>query len=103
MIQTINFTNFCDGFSSDKFSSCYTNQFSYKGKKALFDYLEELEESTGDKIEFDPIALCCEYTEYDDLADCLANYDNIKTLEELENNTQVIKLEDSDGIIIMNF
>ena len=39
------------------------DQFSYEGLAVLFDYLEELEVSTGEEIELDVIALCCEYTE----------------------------------------
>ena len=37
--------------------------FIYEGLAVLFDYLEELEASTGQEIELDVIALCCEYTE----------------------------------------
>ena len=39
------------------------DQFSYEGLEVLFDYLEELSESTGEPIELDVIALCCEYYE----------------------------------------
>lgn len=39
------------------------NQFSYNGLVALYEYLEEMEEDIG-PMEFDPIALCCEYTEF---------------------------------------
>jgi hypothetical protein len=39
------------------------DQFTYEGKKILFEYLEELEESTGQEIELDVIALCCDYCE----------------------------------------
>ena len=35
--------------------------FSYKGSKALFNYLEQLEDDCDIKIEFDPIAFRCEY------------------------------------------
>lgn len=38
--------------------------FSYDGLEALFNYLEELEDDYGEEIEFDPIALCCEFTEH---------------------------------------
>lgn len=41
-----------------------SDNFSFKGKKALFDYLEQYEEGTGQEIELDIVALCCEYTEY---------------------------------------
>lgn len=39
--------------------------FSYDGLVALFDYLEEIEDNCGEEMEFDPIALCCDFTEYD--------------------------------------
>lgn len=39
------------------------DQFSYEGLKALFEYLEQYEEDTGQEIELDVIALCCDYSE----------------------------------------
>lgn len=39
------------------------DQFTYEGLEVLFDYLEEYEESTGEEIELDVIALCCDYAE----------------------------------------
>jgi predicted ArsR family transcriptional regulator len=39
------------------------NQFSHEAKEALFNHLEQLEEVTGEQIELDVIALCCEYQE----------------------------------------
>ena len=39
------------------------NQFSYKGLGILFDYFEEYENSTGEEIELDVIAICCEFNE----------------------------------------
>jgi hypothetical protein len=41
-------------------------QFSYEAQKALFDYLEDLEESMEEKFELDVIALCCEYAEIEE-------------------------------------
>lgn len=41
------------------------DNFSYDGLVALFDYLEEIEDNCGEEMEFDPIALCCDFTEYD--------------------------------------
>jgi hypothetical protein len=110
MKQTINFSQFCDDFSEDR-----KNQFSYNGKKALFDYLEEYEGFSGEEIELDTIALCCEYTEYETAIECAKNYfdfalsdENIsaeeakeEALEYLKNRTQVIEFE--GGIIIQEF
>jgi hypothetical protein len=81
--------------------SDYKDSFSYEGKKALFEYLDELEEGTRAQIEMDIVALACDFTEYDSIEDCLKNYDNIKDKEELQDNTTLIEFE--GGVIIQNF
>lgn len=112
MRQTIGFSQFCDAFSDT-----YKDNFSYKGKRALYDYIVELEEDTGEEIELDTVALCCEYTEYDSAMDCIkdAGYpftfetdDNATdeekeaaALEWLRDRTQVIEFD--GGIIILDF
>ena len=45
------------------------NQFSYEALKALFEYLQSYEDDGGEEIELDVIALCCEFTEYEDIED----------------------------------
>jgi len=99
MYQEINFSSFCDAFAEMN----RKDQFTYEGKQALFDYLEEYEESTGEKIELDVIALCCEYTEYENLEEVKENYNNIETLEDLQDNTQVIEVSNTERIIIQNY
>ena len=49
------------------------DQFSYEGLNALFDYLEDYEDSTGEELELDVIALCCDYSE-DTVEAIAANY-----------------------------
>ena len=56
------------------------DQFSYEGLNALFEYLEEYEESTGEELELDVIALCCDYAEYSSLDEIIEEYDDIETL-----------------------
>ena len=51
------------------------DQFSYEGAQLLFDYLESYEQDTGERIELDVIALCCDYTEDD--AEAIAQSYNI--------------------------
>lgn len=59
MYQTINFSMFCDAFvRADR-----NTHFSYAGKRAIFDYLEQYEEDTGETIELDVIAICCDFCE----------------------------------------
>ena len=74
--------------------------FSYDGLKALFEYLEEYEEGTGEEVELDVIALCCEYAEYDSLKeyndDYGTEYDEIDLIQD---DTTLIKIDDERFII----
>lgn len=106
-----------------------TTNFSYDGLNALFDYLEEYEESTGEEIELDVIALCCDYTEYANVQEFVAAYDDSyivwdvepeeadeeegteavvgeidyeATLDRIRDNTTVIDI-DGESFIIQNF
>jgi hypothetical protein len=58
--------------------------FSYEALGLLFDYFESYEEETGQEIELDVIAICCEYSEdYPD--DIIANYSiDVEGLDEDE-------------------
>jgi len=117
-VSNIGICEFCDGFSGS-----YENNFSYDGKKALYDYFEQYEDEIGDEIEFDPIAICCEYSEYDTAWDAMEQYqpndmpvegedgdDLLETQEKneaealrwLQDKTQVIEVKNG-GIIILQF
>ncbi len=48
--------------------------WSYAGARALAEYLEEYEESTGEKLEFDHVALRCDFSEWDSLQDWAVDY-----------------------------
>jgi hypothetical protein len=48
--------------------------FSYNGRLALFDYLEELEDDTGEQIECDIIGFCCDFSEYETVEECAKEY-----------------------------
>ena len=92
----------------DSFSDTYKNNFTYEGKVALFEYLEQLSEDMGEDIELDTIALCCEYSEYEDLKDFQHSYygrdeknPSITSIDELRDHTQVIEFD--GGIIIQDF
>jgi antirestriction protein len=91
-----------------KQSDNYSNNFSYDGANALQEYLEQLSEDIGEDIEFDPIAWCCEFSEYDSLDDFNRSYwgegktEDAFTLEELQDETTVIEL-DNGHIIVGEF
>jgi hypothetical protein len=48
--------------------------WSRAGAFALAQYLEELEESTGEEMEFDHVAIRCDFSEYADLETWLSEY-----------------------------
>ena len=60
------------------------DNFSYAGLKALFNYLEDYEEDTGEEIELDVIALCCDFTEYANVAEFVQAYDDSYVVWETE-------------------
>ena len=98
MKQTITESYFVDEIVKDEY-----NSISVQGARALFDYLEEYERDSGQDIEFDLVAIRCDFSEYENLDAVLDDYDNIKTLEDLQDNTTVIEIEGSDRLIIQAF
>ena len=70
MKQTINFNDFIDAFRRmDRY-----DQFGYEALQVLFEYLESYEEDTGEELELDVIALCCDYSA-DTVDEVASNYD----------------------------
>jgi hypothetical protein len=96
MKQTITASQFIDAIVGDEY-----NSMSREGAEALFEYLEELEDSCGEELEFDKVAIRCDFTEYENLDAVLHDYDC--TLSELEDNTCVIEIEGTDRLIIQVF
>ena len=102
MKQVINFSQFVDSFRD----AGRENQFTYNGKRALYDWFEQYEEDCNEEIELDVIAICCEYAEYSSLEELKADYsidgDFDEVINELENNTQVVSREE-DCILIAQY
>ena len=91
-----------------KRSDNYKNNFSYEGANALQEYLELLSDHIGENIEFDPIAWCCEFSEYDSLSEAYKNwrydytYVEDEAREYFRDNTSLIELGNGH-IIVQNF
>lgn len=71
MKQTINVHEFQNAFMS---WDTYKDNFSRAGLRALFESLKEYEESTGEELELDVVALCCDYVEYESAWDAMKEY-----------------------------
>ena len=100
MKQTVNFNDFVDAFKQ----AGREDNYSYEGKVALFNYLEEYEESAEQEIDLDVIAICCDFTEYESLEEFHKNYDkeDYETIEDVGDATMLIQIDDS-AFIIQNF
>jgi len=86
--------------------------WSYNGAVALAEYLESFEEDTGQEIEFDRVAIRCDFSEYETALECVRNYDfeadpddeddqEEAALDYLREHTSVIEFE--GGIIIQDW
>lgn len=58
MKQTIGLSQFTDAFMSIR-----PDNFTYDGLVSLFDYLESWEADSGEELELDVIAICCDFEE----------------------------------------
>ena len=103
----------------DMFKTYNRDYFTYEAYESLLNYYDEID----DNIDFDPIAICCDWNEYGETpclkwSDFLSDYgyilDDIENsdeltddekidviLDELENKTIVIRL--SDSVLIQTF
>jgi hypothetical protein len=96
MKTTVNQSAFIDAFRThDRYE-----QFGYAALSSLFDYLEQLEDDSGEEIELDVIALCCDYS-VDTVEDIASNYSiDIEGMDEDESRDAVVEyLNDNTSVI----
>ena len=94
LVKKISFYDFLEEFK--KYDR--EDQFSYEGKRALYEYLNDLSKDIGEPIELDIISLCCEFTEYDNLKEFCNNYgytigDDIDDIDDINEYTTVIRID----------
>lgn len=100
--------------AADLLKSDSNARWSRSGAYALVEYLEELESDTRTEIEFDVVAIRCDYSEYSSALEAAQEYGFIteennteedalesEALEWLIDQTQVIQFQ--GGVIIQSF
>lgn len=70
MKQTLNSSQFIDAFWS--YDGRYQQMGGYDGLRALFKHLASWEDDSGEEIELDVIALCCDWGHYESVSDAYA-------------------------------
>ena len=81
-------------------------QFSRAALFALFEYLEEYENFTGEEIELDPIGICCEWAEYSSAREAASEYgfeaeDDDEAEMWLGRKTTVVQFD--GGLVVQQF
>jgi hypothetical protein len=100
MKLTINFARFCELFEGGGRGS----QFSRAGLRALYEHLADIETETGEEFELDVIAICGDYTEYDNLVDFIVEYGaDYTTMDAIADETTVIYIPDTERFIVRVF
>ena len=84
----------------NEFENSYRKEnFSYQALERLFDYFEQFEDETGEQIELDIIAICCDFVEFENVKELKKEYEIPsylsfeKILDYLNERTQVISFE----------
>ena len=100
MIQNVTNQMFHDAFVNTN----RADNFSYEALNALFDYFEEIGEGPETEYELDVIAICCEFAEYADIEEFRSDYGSeYESIEDIEQDTTVLRIENSDSFIIHQF
>ena len=97
MIETVTRTRFINWFRQ---SEERKNQYSLEAQESLYEYFENFELDTGEQIEFDPIAICCDWVEYGTLEEYNKEYEPVKNLEKIKELTTVIEIPCTEGFLI---
>lgn len=100
----------------NRFRAVRPENFSREGLAALFAYYTELEEGSGEEMEFDPVAICCDWTEYSSHAEAAESYswdgaveadderaDQNEAKAQTWLNDQTMVLETSGSVLVLNF
>lgn len=100
----------------DMFFAVRPRQFSHSALCALWDYYEEIDRESEAEIEFDPIAICCDWTEYESAIEAAEEYSfpdkpeeddlegdpEAKALDYLSDETTVLRT-DSGSVLVLNY
>lgn len=94
-------SNIAHALMADDNAAWYKN---YDACEAIAEYFEDLAEDTGEAIELDIVAIRCEYSLMDDIADFNKQYDKeCETLDDIREFTQVIEIKGQEAFIIQQF
>ena len=85
----------------DAFQRVRPENFTIPGLRALFEWLDEYDESTGEQTELDVIAICVDFSEYANLEEFQQDYgaDEYPDHESIMDATHFISIDDAAFIV----
>ena len=99
--RQLNTSDITQSLCNDSYASWHKN---YDACEAIAEYLESLAEDIDTPIELDTVAIRCEYSLMDDIADFNKQYDKeCETLDDIREFTQVIEIKGQESFIIQQF
>ena len=113
IVQTLSKSSFIDAFKQ----SSRKDQFSYDALEAIFEYMEDYSNDTGENVELDIVGICCEWSESHwsdiareysiDLNDFADDEDDTNRIDAvydfLNDNTQFVHLPDGQSFVYAQF
>lgn len=99
MKTTVYRSEFHDYFTK---SDTYKNNFSYEGREILFDYFEGFEDSTNEQIEFDLVAICCDFAE-STMSEIIFDYGYMMSDEQKSSSEGVTQFLEYNSILCGSF
>ena len=97
MKKSVSITDFMDAFEKMRPAN-----FTYEGLECLYNYLTDYEQDTNTEIELDVIALCCDYSEWDNLEEYKKSYSSINSIKDIKDATTFIPIFKSNRFITQN-
>ena len=113
MKQTVNESTFIDAFRRHDRMVTDDNpdgNFTYDALCALYDFLIEIEESVGEEMELDVVALCCEWSQYKTAVEAANQYGEVvEDCDEPEEEARKWLLDNTNivdfggGVVVMDW
>ena len=99
MKQTITENQFVSAFADYN----RHENFSVDGRIALYEFITQLDEECGTETELDVIALCCEFSEWENIEEFQQNYgEEYQSFDDINEATLLIDI-DGDRFITQDF
>lgn len=100
MKQTVNFSRFIDAFEHSQ----YCSNFSYEGKRALYNFLIDREIEENDEQELDLGEISAEWAEYESLEDFNNDREtDYEYIEDLIAQVPVINVPETSAFIVRQY